>query len=364
MALFGDIDTMPATIEFHPDLIDAHCLIDVRSPLEYEEDHLPGAYNVPLLSNEQRAEIGTIYKQQGPQIARVRGLEITAPHFSTMVAEIAKIAAGKPIVVYCWRGGLRSKTVASILELTGYPVHQLQGGYKTFRTGVTAYFENFTPPGPLVVLHGNTGTGKTDFLHILATKGFTIVDLEGLACHRGSAFGEVGLTQSLSQKTFETTLWNILRQIPADTPIIIEGESKRIGKVSLPGNMYEVMRQSVKVWCQASLDTRVQRLIEDYGKPEFYDELAAALSRITKKLGGEKSAEIRAYLEAGTMEPFMRELMVSYYDRNYYRTRDWVEDLTLSLEDYQEAAQELARFLASCVPLQPITSSAYPAPQI
>lgn len=333
---------MPETVTFHPDLLQSHCIVDARTPLEYAEDHLPGAINVPLLSNDERVEIGTLYKQQGAHLARIRGLELTAGRFPQIVAEIAAAANGRPILVYCWRGGLRSKTIASILELTGYPVKQLTGGYKAFRNQVTAFFDDFAPGAPLVVLHGMTGIGKTTLLGILEKRGESIVDLEGIACHRGSAFGSLGLSQKhLTQKGFETLLWDIFRKLPQGKPIYLEGESRRIGQVTLPGKLYDVMGQSFKVWCVASLETRVRRLTEEYGLKEYETELADALFRIKKKLGGDKFNEISGYLQRWEMGPFMTELIVSYYDKLYYKVREWQEDLTLGLENFEEAADEL-----------------------
>jgi tRNA 2-selenouridine synthase len=252
-------------IEFNEDLLDTHLVVDVRTPLEYDEDHIPGALNIPLLDNEQRVEIGILHKQNGPHAARKRGLELTARHFPEIVRQIDEASAGRPILVYCWRGGLRSKTVTSILELTGYNALQLQGGYKSYRNHIVSFFDPFEPTGPLVILHGLTGIGKTDFILGLHGNDFHIVDLEGLACHRGSAFGELGLSQTLSQKHFESLLWQALRKAFVGKPIILEGESKRIGKISLPGNFYEVMGNGLKIWCEASLETRVKRLFFDLG---------------------------------------------------------------------------------------------------
>ena len=341
---------MPVTVQFHESLLDTHLVVDVRTPLEYAEDRLPGAVNVPLLGNEERVEIGILYKGAGPHAARMRGLELTAHRMPAMVAAIAEEAAGRPILVYCWRGGLRSKTVTSILELTGFRAVQLQGGYKAFRGHVIDYFEPFRPPGPLVVLHGMTGIGKTSFILSLERNHFSMVELEGLACHRGSAFGELGLTQNLSQKRFETLLWDAFRKLPQGKPVIVEGESKRIGKVSLPGNMYDVMRDGIKVWCEASLETRVRRLTAEYGRPEYREEMETALLRIRKRLGGEKHAEIAGYLSRREMEQFMTELIRNYYDKVYYKTRDWGEDFTLSLEDYGKAERELAGFMETVPP--------------
>lgn len=333
---------MPEIVTFSPDLLDSHCIVDARTPLEFSEDHLPGAVNVPLLSNEERVEIGTLYKQKGAHPARIRGLELTAGRFPHLVAEIAVAAADRPILVYCWRGGLRSKTIASILELTGFQVKQLSGGYKAFRNQVAACFANFTPKSPLIVLHGMTGVGKTSLLNLLAGKGEATVDLEGLACHRGSAFGSLGLSQEqLTQKHFETILWDAFRKLPAGRPVYLEGESRRIGRMTLPGNLYDVMGESCKVWCTASLETRVRRLTDEYGLKEYEAGLTDALNRIKKKLGGEKYAEIAGYLQRWEIEPFMTELIVSYYDKLYYKVREWQEDLTISLEDFDAAADEL-----------------------
>ena len=335
---------MPETVTFHPDLLDTHCIVDARTPLEFAEDHLPGAINVPLLSNDERVEVGTLYKQEGAHLARIRGLELTAGRFPQIVAEIAATAAGRPILVYCWRGGLRSKTIASILDLTGFPVKQLVGGYKAFRNQVAAYFDNFTPNAPLVVLHGMTGIGKTTLLGLLAERGESIVDLEGIACHRGSAFGSLGLSQkNLTQKRFETLLWDRFRKLPVGKYIYLEGESRRIGQMTLPGNLYDVMGESIKVWCTASLETRVRRLTDEYGLKEYEAGLTEALERIKKRLGGDKYAEIAGYLLRWEMEPFMTELIVSYYDKLYYKVREWKEELTLSLEDFAAAADELVK---------------------
>ena len=334
---------MPETVTFHPDLLDSHCIVDARTPLEFAEDHLPGAINVPLLTNEERVEIGTLYKQVGSHPARIRGLELTAGRFPQIVAGIAAAAGDRPILVYCWRGGLRSKTIATMLDLTGYPVKQLIGGYKVFRNQVAAYFENFIPAAPLVVLHGMTGIGKTTLLGKLAERGQSIIDLEGIACHRGSAFGSLGLTQEhLTQKRFETLLWDELRKLPPGRPIFLEGESKRIGRMTLPGNFYEIMGESYKVWCTASLETRVRRLTEEYGLKKYEEGLTESLLKIKKKLGGDKYAEISGYLQRWEMEPFMTELIVSYYDKLYYKVRPWTEDMTLCMEDFDKAADELA----------------------
>ena len=336
---------VPATTPFIESLLDSHLPVDVRTPLEFAEDHIPGAFNAPLLSNEERVEIGTLYKHEGPHAARKRGLELTAHRFPELVDSIAREAQGRPLLVYCWRGGLRSKTVTSILDLTGHQALQLEGGYKSFRNHVSGYFTPFTPATPLVVLHGMTGIGKTTFLLGLKEKGQAVVDLEGLACHRGSAFGQLGLNQTLGQKRFETLLWDALRKVPAGLPLIIEGESERIGRVSLPGDFYQKMALGIRIWCSAKLQTRVGRLIEEYGLPEYKEEMGIALQRIRKKLGGKACDELAGYLERWEMVPFMTGLVLGYYDKVYYKNRDWEGDFNLSMEDFQTAEVELLDFL-------------------
>jgi len=335
---------MTKKISFTPELLKTHCIVDVRTPLEYAEDHLPGAINVPILTNEERVEIGTIHKQIGPQQARVRGLELTCGRFGGMVAAITSQAAGRPILVYCWRGGLRSLSMAILLEMTGWPVAQLQGGYKAFRNQVTAYFEAFAPQAPLIVIHGMTGTGKTTFINNLDPGSWTVIDLEGLACHRGSAFGEVGIAQALSQKRFDTQLWTAFQNAPDDLPIVLEGESQRIGKISLPGRVYEVMANSCKVWCHASLETRVRRLAREYAHQEYRAEMAVALERIKKRLGGQRYAELKELLAAWDVEGLGRGLIEHYYDKLYYKHRPWTPDTEIELEDFGAAERQLAEF--------------------
>jgi tRNA 2-selenouridine synthase len=337
---------MPEKIKFTPQLIDTHCLIDVRTPLEFEEDHIPGAHNVPLLSNEERVEVGTIYKQIGAVEARRRGLELTCSRFYEMVDRINFLSAGRPIVVYCWRGGLRSHSVAMLVETCGIPAWQLAGGYKYFRTHVIDYFERCDFSSPLIVMHGMTGTGKTTFINGLDPVQWATIDLEGIACHRGSAFGALGLEQAVTQKHFETTLWNTFRRLPGGKPIILEGESQRIGKYFLPGTLYQKMAGSRKVWCHASMGTRIERLTHEYARPEYRGEMLAALERIRKKLGGTKYAELKGMIEGWDVEGIARGLIEGYYDKMYYKHRPWTPDLELELENFRLAETELGKFLA------------------
>lgn len=333
---------MARTINFEASLLDSHCIVDARTPLEFAEDHLPGAINVPILTDAERVEIGTLYKQQGPQAARIRGLQLTCHRFPAIVATIAEAATGRPVLVYCWRGGLRSESIAMLLEMTGYPVVKLAGGYKTFRNTVTSFFEAVSLPVQLVVLHGMTGSGKTEFLLQLPKDRYTTIDLEGLARHRGSAFGALGLGDQPPQKWFDTQLWNAFRKAPADRPIVVEGESKRIGQITLPGDLYEVMAASTKIWCNVSVDTRVQRLAAEYAVEEYRQPMIEALERIKKKLGGQHYEELSTKLADWDIAGVARGLIEHYYDKLYYRVRKWEPEGTISLENYNSAEGELA----------------------
>jgi tRNA 2-selenouridine synthase len=337
---------MPETLSFTPEQLDSHCIVDVRTPLEFDEDHLPGAVNVPILTNEERVEIGTIHNRIGPREARMRGLELTCGRFADMVRQVIDHAQVRPVLVYCWRGGLRSRSMAILLEATGQRVFQLAGGYKSFRNHVNDYFQRFEPPAPLAVLHGMTGTGKTTFINRLDHGKWTPIDLEGLACHRGSAFGSLGLAQDLSQKRFDTLLWEAFRGAPSDRPIVLEGESQRIGRIMLPGRLYQAMSDGYRIWCSASLETRVKRLADEYAREEYRDEMAAALTRIRKKLGGPHYAELSGMLQRWDVEGLGRGLIEQYYDKLYYKHRPWEPDLEIDLEDFGQAEQRLEAFLA------------------
>lgn len=198
-------------------------------------------------------------------------------------------------------------------------------------------------------MHGMTGTGKTEFINALDPLKWSTIDLEGIACHRGSAFGALGLEQDFTQKQFETVLWGAFRHLPADRPIVLEGESQRIGKYSLPGHLYEKMGDSCKVWCHASMETRIKRLLVEYARPEYREEMLEALERIRKKLGATRYIELKSMIEEWDVEGIARGLIVEYYDRMYYKHRPWTPDLELELEDFRQAEVELEHFLDSRV---------------
>lgn len=297
-------------------------LVDVRAPAEFAETTIPGAINVPLLDDDERAIVGTLYKQQGRDIALRRGIELVSPRIPQIVAavEAALTTPRQPVVVFCWRGGERSRAVTSFLCLAGLQASQLRGGHKVFRRHVLDFFEKGSW-GRLLVLRGLTGVGKTRALHELAARGLPVLDLEGLANHRGSAFGALGLPPQPSQKYFEALLWDILRQVPADGYLVSEGESRQIGRLRLPQRLFEALQVETSLWLTAGLAYRAQVVLEDYPVVSRDKDLfAEPIIALKRRLGGERVAALLALLEADRWQELVCALMEEYYDPLYLHT--------------------------------------------
>ncbi|NLZ93870.1 MAG: tRNA 2-selenouridine(34) synthase MnmH [Firmicutes bacterium] len=302
-------------------------LIDVRSPKEYGQAHIPGAVNVPLLNDEERVIVGTVYRNEGADRAKQVGLSLIAPRLPQMVAQILQQAEEKEILIYCWRGGTRSRSVCYILKALNYSAWQLIGGYKAFRRYIYNFLEKVQLPMPVFVLNGLTGVGKTRIIKLLQLQNIPALDLEGMANHRGSAFGAVGLGQARSQKDFEAILaLELIRQ--QNTPyLIVEGEGKRIGRVKLPDFLYQAMSRGPHILLEADLDIRVARIVEEYkGKTEHYDELAAAVRMLQKKLGQEKTNNLVFLINNKKLHEAARILCTDYYDKYYNDSRKQKEE--------------------------------------
>lgn len=297
-------------------------LVDARSPAEYVEATIPGAINVPILNDAERAEIGTLYKQAGKQAARRRGVEIVAPKIPEMVEKVAaaRPAGSPPAVVFCWRGGMRSRALTQFLELAGIPARQMAGGHKEFRGLVRDFYEHGSW-GRLIVLRGLTGVGKTALLQHLAIAGYPVLDLEGLANHRGSAFGHLGLPPQPSQRMFEALLWDVLRNILPGDYAIAEGESRHIGRLALPLRVYQSLQTEVSLWLEASLEARVQNILVDYpARDHLRDEFVRPILALKERLGRQVIEELIALLQEGAWEELVRRLMIHYYDPLYRHT--------------------------------------------
>lgn len=287
-------------------------ILDVRAPIEFAQGHIPGAQSLPLFTDEERARIGTTYKQVSQDKAVLLGLDFFGPKMSTMVREAEKIAPHKEVRLHCWRGGMRSGAVQWLLELAGFKVHLLDKGYKDYRHWALA---QFAQPRPLLVLGGLTGSGKTDVLHELSRLGEPVIDLEGLAHHKGSSFGSIGQPPQPTQEQFENHLAPALARLPAAAMPWLEDESLTIGRLTVPKALFEQMRRAPLVVLEIPRAVRTRKLAAEYGR-ENPAELAAAIQRISKRLGGLATKEALAAIEAGDMEK-MVDLALDYYDKTY-----------------------------------------------
>lgn len=289
-------------------------VFDVRSPGEYGHAHIPGAHSLPLFTDEERKLVGTAYKQQSRETAIKIGLDFYGGKMRSMVEQVETIVAGdnKPVLVHCWRGGMRSAAVAWLLDLYGFKVYTLAGGYKAFRNWVLAQFSrSYT----INILGGFTGAGKTDVLHELAVAGETVIDLEGIAAHKGSAFGGIGIEQP-SPEMFENTLAiHLFNAAKTGKPIWIENESQRIGNINLPAAFYNTMQQAQIYFLDVSFETRLDYIVQEYGKLKKED-LINSIVRIQKRLGGQNTKKaVNALIENDHRTAF--EILLRYYDKFY-----------------------------------------------
>ena len=293
-------------------------VLDVRSPAEFAQGHVPGAISLPLLDNDERAEIGTLYKQQGRETAFARGLELISPkipHFLQLAEQVTTAhRAGQNIAVYCWRGGERSLGMAQLLYGAGYGVWRLGGGYKAFRNYVLDLFKQ---PVSLLVLGGQTGVGKTAVLHAMAAQGAQVVDLEHLARHRGSAFGSLPHEGQPTCEHFENRLAMALRCCSPERPVWVEDESEKLGKVRIPQPLFQVKEAAPGVMLEAGRAERLTRIVEEYGTLSPAS-LAQALEKIQKRLGSQQYRAALALLEAGDIAT-LAGLLLAYYDKAYAR---------------------------------------------
>lgn len=297
-------------------------IIDVRSPAEYAEDHIPGAINAPVLNDEQRAQIGTLYKQVSPFAAKKLGAALiarnVADHLENLFSEMPK--HWKPLI-YCWRGGQRSGAMAHILAQVGWSVGRLDGGYKTYRTQVLSDLDTLPDGLQFRVLCGATGSGKSRLLHALHEKGAQVLDLEGLAQHRGSLLGNLPNEPQPAQKMFESRVWDALRRYDPQRPVFVEAESKKIGLLNMPDALLNKIRSSECLLIEAPIAARVQLLMEDY--EHFLTDPALIIRRLTPLLplhGRQVLDHWQQLAEQGEWATLVEKLLVDHYDPAYKRS--------------------------------------------
>lgn len=287
-------------------------LIDVRTPAEYAHGHIPGAVNLPLFSNEERVIVGTLYKKEGKDAAVLEGLRLVGPKMANIVEEALRIAPAKKLRVHCWRGGMRSGSVAWLLRQVGFQVEVLSGGYKAYRNQVLRELEN---PLSFILLGGPTGSGKTYVLHALKDLGEQVIDLEQLAHHKGSAFGALGEAPQPSIEQFENQLHHQLKAMDPTRRIWLESESRKIGSVFIQNHIWLQMQQAPLVLMEVPMADRLSFLVKEYGGFEK-ELLAASILRIGKHLGGQHVKAALEALDAGDLET-VASITLAYYDRSY-----------------------------------------------
>lgn len=326
-------------------------VLDVRSPGEYVHARIPGAISFPLFTDEERKVVGTLYKQRSREAAIKAGLDYFGPKMRPMVEQAEALTehlvkAGKPrsVMVHCWRGGMRSGAVAWLLDLYGFKVHTLVGGYKKFRHWVLLQMEQ---DWPLQIVGGHTGTGKTITLQHLKEKGEQVIDLEHLACHKGSAFGAMDMPPQPSQEMFENLLAVDLHektnQLRPGHLIWIEDESQRIGAVNMPNAFWATMRQKKVYFLDIPFEARLRYLVDTYGKWNKGD-IAAAITRIQKKLGGLEAKTALGHLIENDLPGCFR-ILLQYYDKLYRKSllvRENAEHLVTFLDAETSAIPENA----------------------
>ena len=321
-------------------------IVDVRSPAEFADDHLPGAISLPVLSNVERAEVGTVYKQQSPFLANRIGAALVARniagHLDGCLASRPK--SWRPLI-YCWRGGMRSNAMATILSSVGWPVGVVDGGYRRWRRETSSELEADGPVWPVVLIDGETGSGKTALLAHLAQRGAQVIDLEGLAAHRGSAFGGFADLSQPPQRLFESQLWTALRQFDGAQPIYVEAEMARVGARRLPRRLWFSMRAAPRIEIAAPVAARATALIASYG--DAVSDLAlveGALARLKSQHADETLKLWRDLAAAGDHQAFAETLIREHYDAHYRRARKRLtSEAVLHIALARVDASELAR---------------------
>lgn len=306
-------------IEQFLELAKQHPVLDVRSPGEYKHAHIPGACSLPLFTDEERKIVGTAYKQESREQAIKLGLDFFGVKMRKMVEEVEQLSSNsKTVLVHCWRGGMRSAGVAWLLDLYGFKVFTLAGGYKKYRNYV---LDTFRLPFQFNILGGYTGSGKTELLKTLKERGEKVIDLEGIANHKGSAFGNIGMPPQPGQEMFENLLSKELRKSlvsQPESPVWLEDESQRIGLVNIPGELWKTMRQSPVYFLDIPFEERLKHIVQEYGQlaPE---KLADAIGRISQKLGNLNAKTAILLLNEGKItESF--DILLKYYDMHYFKS--------------------------------------------
>ena len=324
--------------------------IDVRTEKEYQDDHILNAYNIPLFSNDEHHEIGTIYKTQGKHEAIDKGFDFVSPKLKDMYRKVKELLAEHDhVVIYCARGGMRSGSFANLLASIGIDLYKLEGGYKSYRNFVLDYLSNIMDKKQFIVLHGLTGVGKTELLVGLDKNNIDIIDLEQMAKNTGSVFGFITFDDKPpTQKTFETRIFEALFFSKTDY-IFIESESKRVGHVLIPNEIYEgIIRDGYHLLIECSIEDRVKRLCKDYiydRNEGNIDVLRECIGKFRKRLGHKKIEEYLQMLDEEKYEELVEKYLVEYYDPLYmHSVEQYKYNKVIDFKDINETLEKLMDF--------------------
>lgn len=298
-------------------------IIDVRSPAEFADDHIPGAISCPVLDNEQRAEVGTLYKQVSPFVAKKLGATYISRNIARHLQQqfLEKEKSWRPLIV-CWRGGMRSGAMTTVFRSIGWDACQLEGGYKTFRQQVLSELESSPAGLQLRILSGPTGSAKTALLQAIAAQGGQVLDLEALACHKGSVLGRLPDAHQPSQKWFETQIWHALKNFDPAQPVFIEAESRKIGLLRLPAELFTAMQQARRFEIAVPLPERVAFLLRDYAYfTQDPASLKAHLGGLRNLLGHEQIKAWHEMIDQGHFAALTESLLQKHYDPLYAKAR-------------------------------------------
>jgi tRNA 2-selenouridine synthase len=287
-------------------------VIDVRSPSEYNHGHIPGAINIPLFDDRERETVGVLYKNEGRIKAILKGLDLASSAMSSKLERAISESKDGRLLVHCWRGGMRSEAMAWLFSLGDIHTEILDGGYKSYRHFV---LEKLGEKRPYIILGGLTGSGKTEILKYMATRGHQVIDLEGIACHKGSAFGSIGQPPQPTSEHFANLLAGRICRLNDPRPIWLEDESKSIGTVFMPDGFYNNMRESPVIALIMDVKTRMPRLLKEYST-HSKDELIRSVNKISKRLGGDNTKESVESIETGEFRRAI-EITLGYYDKTY-----------------------------------------------
>lgn len=318
--------------------------IDVRSPKEFEEDHIPEAINLPIFNNEERAEVGTIYKLKGRDEAVIRGTEIGGQRIGDIINEMADIQ-GRNIVICCARGGMRSGAVAALLDSLGIKTFRLKDGYKSYRRYVLERLNTFPVKPEIFILQGLTGAGKTEIIRYIKNS----IDLEDLAGHRSSIFGAIGLKQN-SQKAFDSGLCSGIMKLKDEAYIVLEGESRKIGNLHIPDNIFMQMRSSPAIYIDTPMSRRVEIIKKEYDRFHEHDKVISIVKSLKRKLSSVKIEKLLQLYSSGEVEEFIEILLADYYDALYsYTLKKMTYIATLVNHNSAETASQVVSVIENYI---------------